>query len=285
MFPLPRAMGNVANVLAGPADPNPPLVGAISGTARLAPRDVVGQLDTSSGDTTSGAFRIINVAATASFTFPFGTQYDIIAEDLGYSGPSAGSNYGDWYADAFLNPTINTIGSLANQTRFISNDATFFGGSALPSSGTVSPWVSPTAPVVGSFTVVPGSIIELGNLRHVMTGAANQLSPDATSRPLLMILPRTRPTTGNITLVSVSNYPLNLAAVKLTVNGVTFNLSQPGLSPPVVTAPIVTMTIPVGFAGFLPPPGTPARLRLTAVEAGPAPAGITFRTGINEVQY
>ena len=210
------------------------------------------------------------------------TQFDIIAEDLGYSGPPGGAGFGEWYFESYLNPGFNNIPFSGNQTRFISNDTAFTG--PLPSSGTVAPWVLPTSPAVGSFSVFPGSIIELGQLTHPSIGVPN-LAPDSSSRPLLAILPRYRPTSGTITLVSVSNYPVNLSSVSLTVNGVPFNLGQPGLPAPSIAAPVVSLSIPVTFPGFLPPPGTPARLRLTALEAGPAPAGIVFRTGINEVQY
>lgn len=290
VFVLPRtvAQNPPPATSTTPPDATFPLAGTVSGTARFLPGDIVGQNDTTAGPfkPSSGGFEIIGVpAARPDVGTPFGSHYDLIAEDFGFSGVQGGAAFAEWYQEGFMNPTNNAIASIANQTRFYSNDGVFSGG--LP--GLSASWLGPgLTPVVGSFSVVPGSIIEVGIVRHV--GGAIQPAPDLTSRPLLFINERTRPpSTGFVTLVSASNYPLNLSSVQLTVNNIVFNLAQAislgTVLPPSITPPTVIVRIPANHANFLPPPGVPARLRLTAQELGPAPAGVTFVTGINEVQY
>ena len=278
MFLVERAFGTIGGA-ANPPDPSLPGVGTISGTARLAPADVVGSKDTAANALSSGSFEIIGIPAPVpGGAPPYGRQYDVIAEDLGFSGSLGGFGYGEWYFEGWLNPVQNMIIPIPNQTRFLSNDG-FIGGT-LP--GLVSTWTP--VPVVGSFSVVPGTIIDVGSLSHV--GGANQPFTDLASRPLVYIVERTRPSPGGVvTLLSSSNYPLNLGGVSLTVNGANFSLTQAGIAAPVIAGPTVTLTIPANFAGFLPPAGYPARLVLTASETGPPPAGILFVPGVNHVQY
>lgn len=287
VYPSARGQGPP---LSPPGNSPPPVVGTVSGTARLAPGDVVGEMDTVSGDTCSGGFRIIGVPTAMTSLYdasvaPDPVQYDIVAEDLAYAGFPDTTTFGEWYVNTLLNPATNAVLPTVAQTMFFSNDGSV--GAPLPTSGGApgSPGtLNPGAPFVGSFSVWPGTVIEMGSRMHA-GGTPQGLVVDNESRPLLGIFPRIRPTGGTVVLLALSNYPLNPATASLTVNGIPFSLGTPGV---VFTAPLphlVRVDIPVGLAGFLPPPGYPARLRLTASELGPAPAGVVFRQGINELQY
>ena len=274
--------------LTPPGTALPPGVGTISGTRRAIPSDVVGERDTITGRASSGGFGIIGVPAgllslTSVTPPPIAIQYDIVAEDLQFAGFPNTSTFGEWYVNTLLNPATNAVVPSVDQTRFYSNDGTSV---SLPSNaGAVgSPGVLyPGAPFMGSFSVWPGTIIELGTRTH--GGAPQAAVADSESRPLVGIFPRLRLSAGSVVVQIMSNYPVNKNGIMLSVNGVNFPLTTPGVT---FTSPqphIRQYDIPVGLAGFLPPPGVPARLRLTASELGPPPGGIIFQQGINEVQY
>ncbi len=273
VFVLQRGFG--ATPLPAPPDTSYPRVGTISGTARLRPSDVVGAINTATGGRTSGGFEIIGIPATAPASqAPYGTVYDVVAENLGFSlGNAPMPSYGEWYQDSFLNPSINAIGLSQNQTRFVASDVNFMAG--LP--GQVPSWAS--TQVVSSLDVVRGTVIDLGSIVHA--GGPNNIVFDTRSRPLLYISPRTRPPAGGfVTLVSASNYPLNISSVSLTVNGIPFNLAAATIT---TTAPVITATIQ---ANLLLTVGVPARLVFTARETvQPGATGVSFATGRNEVQY
>ena len=282
VFPITRAPGTTAPTVRPDLAFNLSRVGTISGTARLASTDVVGALDTATGSTSSGAFEIIGLKAPFfNGVSPHGRQFDIVAEYLGYCGLSTGA-YGEWYYESFLNPGWNLVPTIApsvgNQTRFLSND-----GTSVPLGTTA--WVPGGIAVVGSFSVFPGTIIDVGTVTHL--GGGNAVSSDATSRPLTYIVERTRPAPGApLTLVSISNYPVNIAGMSLTVNGTNFSLTQPLISPVMGTGPVLTLTIPATLVNaLLPSGGPPARLVFTATETGPPPPGISFVAGVNHVQY
>jgi hypothetical protein len=269
-------------VAAAPGNAQVPVVGTVSGTARFGSTDIVGEVDNPSGDVGSGAFRILGVPTTASLSVPYAPQYDIVAEDMQYAGFPNSSTFGEWYIIALLNPSLNSITQTQAQTRFLSMDGAATGLLPTNTSG-VGGVLHPGAPYVGSFSVWPGSIVEVGIRSHGAL-APNQLVVDNESRPLLGIFPRTRPSSGSVSLVAISNYPLNVASASLTVNGIPVSISSIGTLVTGLPAHIVQVDIPVTATGFL-PSGSPARLRLTASELGPAPTGIIFRQGINEVQY
>ncbi len=202
-------------------------------------------------------------------------MYDLVAEDHGYSLNNAiAPSYGEWYQNAFLNPLINVIGLSPAQTRFYANDYRFTNWQ--PTSWT-------PLPIVSSFSVLPGTVIDLGDIEHCAF-PGGQVA-DTTSRPLLSISPRTRPSSGAaVTLASASNYPLSISGLSLTVNGIPFS-NWAALPPGSISAtgPVVTATIP---ASLLLTPGVPARLVFTARETvPPGVTGISFATGRNEVQY
>ena len=274
MYPLPRAVGmTLPNT---PPYVTYPRVGTVSGTARLQPSEVVGAVDTATGAGGNGSFEIIGIQDTLGGVY--GTQYDVIAEDLGFitnaamPGVPNGFGFGEWYQEGYLNPFTNSIIPVGNQTWFASYD---YGAFAMQ-------WANP--PVVGSISVVSGSIIEVGKLTEGV--GINQLALDASSRPLMSIMPRSRPGPfGAVVLTSVSNFPLYVQSMVLTVNGVPYKFQgQLGV---IVTGGAAsygyTVMIPAAALNFL--PVGPARLRLTAIERGPAPSGLTFKMGINEVQY
>ncbi len=285
VFPIARAVGTSLPVPATPPDMAFQMspVGTISGTARLSSTDVVGALDTSTGTTSSGAFEIVGITALnfgGLGSTLYGIQYDIVAEDLGFCGLSSGS-YGEWYSEGFLNPSVNAIFSQPNQTRFLSNDGTS-SPTGLP--GLNGLWLPTGIPVVGSFSVLPGTIIDVVKVTH--GGGINAVAPDATSRPLTYIVERSRPAPGApLTLMSSSNYPVNIAGMSLTVNGTNFNLAQPSITL-LGPGPVLTLTIPATLvSALLPIGGPPARLIFTAIETGPPPTGISFVAGVNHVQY
>lgn len=280
VFVLQRGFG--ATGPPAPPDTSYPRVGTISGTARLTPSDVVGAINSATGRPTSGGYEIIGIPAASPLPGalpPYGTVYDVIAEDLGFSlGGVAAPSYGEWYQETFLNPVVNAIGPLQNQTRFYASDYTLI-APGLP--GPVTAWTS--TQVVSSLRVVEGTVIDLGTILHA--GGANRMVFDMTSRPLLHISPRTRPAAGGgfVTLTSASNYPLSLNSLSLTVNGIHFNLAALSPGSMSIAAPLITVTIP---ANLLLTPGVPARLVFTAREAvQPGANGVSFALGRNEVQY
>jgi hypothetical protein len=286
VFPLERAVGSPFQL--NPPDPNPaqPRIGTISGTGRPYISDVVGSFDTAANTTSSGGFRILGVPAPVSLLGPpYGTQYDIVAEDMAYLGfPGiSGAPFGEWVspnppAQSILNPGSNAIVSQLAQTRFHSYD-----GPLTSSPGSATPQVA--SPIVGSWSVLPGTILDVGTLTHPGIGPI-QVEADATSRPLVGIFPRTRPSSGQaITLYTASNYPLSTTQAKLTVNGITFNLLQAGVTVNSPAPGVIEVIISPALVATMLAADTPARLRLTAIEAGPPPAGLQFRHGINEVQY
>ncbi len=272
VFVLARPWGTSGQ--SGPPELDYPRVGTISGTARLTPSDVVGAANIARGRTTSGGFEIIGIPATPSpGQSAYGVMYDVVAEDHGYSLNNALSpSYGEWYKNQFLNPSINTIGLSPKQTRFYANDYRFTNWQ--PTSWT-------PLPIVSSFSVLPGTVIDLGGIEHCAF-PGGQVA-DTTSRPLLFISPRTRPAAnGTVTLTSASNYPLSTSGLSLTVNGIPFTNWAAATIPP-TTGPIVTAIIP---ANLLLTSGASARLVFTARETvPPGVAGVSFATGRNEVQY
>lgn len=273
VFPLARPTWNAP--AGGPPSANPPPVGTVSGTARLTPGEVVGAVNTGTGKTCSGSFEILGVPALdmdSGMPATYGTVYDVVAEDAVFSlGTGTAPSYGEWYQENFLNPSINAIAPVGNQTRFYADDVA--GAPLLPSA-----WVSNS--VVSSLSVVRGTIIDV-RLKHWGGAAATTVHMD--SRPLLSISPRTRPPAGGfVTLTSISNYPLNAGTLSLTVNGIPFNLTSPLVTTTTV-APRVTVAIP---ESALLTAGVPARLVFTAREVVPAgAAGVSFAVGRNEVQY
>ena len=285
VFLIQRGLG-MLGAASPPDTTNPfPGVGTISGTARIAITDVVGTADIVTSELSSGAFEIIGIPAAVPSGTVAGTQYDIIAEDLGFSGLTGGGTYGEWYYEPFMNPLKNLISPMLYQTRHYSNDGIYF---TAPGPVVDPAWVGGPNPVVGSYSVVPGTIIDIGTITHTLAGFGS--TADATSRPLVYIVERTRPpATGVVTLLSLSNFPVNLQTASLTVNGVPFNLALTGtgISLNTTTYPLVTLTIPANHAQFLPSIGTPARLVFTLSETGPPPlnSGLTFRAGINQVNY
>lgn len=275
VFVLPRGWSDPMTTPPGAVVPQ---VGTVSGTARLLASDVVGFKNNRTGQRCSGSFEILGVPAGAigaGGSGTYGTMYDVIAENHAFSlGGAARPSYGEWVYEPFLNATENAITLNDHQVRLYASGGQVGGG--LP--GFLSSWTS--TPVVSSFSVVEGTVLDVGHIGHAGGPAASAV--DTTSRPLLHISPRTRPpANGFVMLTCVSNYPLAVSSMSLTVNGIPFNLAAAPVAT-FTTAPVVSVTIP---ASLLLSTGAPARLVFTAREKVQPGSGLAFAVGRNEVQY
>ncbi len=235
----------------GAAPQGGPVVGTISGTARLGLNDVTGVQDTILLRRTSGQFRIdgIPVSSTGAVT-----RYAIVVEPMTFINIPQ-SSFGEWWSEGVINavglglntwpahhliiPTYLTPGAFSDA---LIND---FGLNTLGGGGTVQ---------VGSIDMVPGTVINLA--AGITAGGGVQLEGGfGVSRPLVKIPYYTRHVTPNSCVVPVQvmhNFggsPLTVSAVLNGVallvvpvsmtggpNGVmawtsTFNVSMPALIP------------------------------------------------------
>ncbi len=272
LFLISRPLGSAPNVAVAAGAP---IVGTISGTARLTAASITGVQDTVLTLPGSGDFVLEGIPAG---------NYDLVPEPLSTlsmvaTGP--GSPFGEWWYDAFINPVNNLTTVLAN-------------GPVSRVSGT--PVVGGTA--IDSLQVIAGTDIQLNSPIDVGPGAADTV--ENVSRPLIDIKPRTNvPPPGSLVSVTVqhnfSTYvpagqggPLvpPLAKVAVTWNGTPMRLTLVSSTPvpppggPGMGLYITTYRFSVPATATL-----PAIVQASAIEMGTGPFGATAVYGFGEVRY
>ena len=258
----------------GPQNPVAATNGAVSGTARISPSDIVGMLDIVQGSKGSGGYRIIGILPTeeGGSSDPPTDTFELAVEDLGSVGvdlnpPSVNpGTLGEWFHDPILNVTTNLPsippGAAPVQYTLRSNDSNFPG--------------APNGARVGSLAYVAGTVL---NINLQPPGGIEKVT-----RPLIRLLPRSNPLQQNpppptptLTLDVFHNYALN--KVDLMVNGTSFNLDPYG---PVQVQPWHTRyVIPVASL----PAGSTWTFVATANELREADVDLVFATGENRLVW
>ena len=198
-----------------------PVVGTMSGIARLGPSDVTGLQDSTLMRPTSGRFRIDGIPMSPNASGI--TRYAIVVEPMPFVGIGQGS-FAEWWMEGL----INAAGLNAWPTYTISASAVLNDYGFPLAVGTVR---------VGATDLVPGTVINLATPIQFGAGAVI----DYVSRPLVQIplAARTANPQGTVVTVTVlhnfGGTSLNVSAV---ING--------------VALPIVKVNLTGGPDGFSP---------------------------------
>ncbi len=164
LIPMPAAGSNLS--------PGAPVVGTISGTARLGPNDVTGLRDSTLFTPSSGRFRIdgIPMSVTSSIT-----RYAIVVEPMSFVSIPQGS-FGEWWSEPVINPIgfgngLNLWPTTVTTNAVLINN---LGAALSGTGGTVQ---------VGSIDMMPGSVINLA--KPILAGTGVQV--ESVSRPLVKL--------------------------------------------------------------------------------------------------
>ncbi len=274
VIPIIYSFNSTVNPVAAfpPMKPIVPVVGTVSGLARHFDADVVGMQDTFTQQRGTAGYDLIGIPASGSANAlssspPVPDQrVNLAVESMSYLGidpwptllyPPAGGP-SEWAYEGFLNWTGgNQPPRVPVQHILKNNESNFANG---------------TPRFIGSLAIVPGTIIEVSVTDPAMQGL-NGVVLDKTSRPLVEIVERARPSGASMFVATVNvyhNFPLG--SLSVTINGTSTTLAGVSLTANITRA---SANIPAG----------PARVSVIAKERPVPGTGVTFVAGRNEVRY